>query len=157
MDALAARAQRRLMASFHAKDGYLYIDFRWRGLRCREATRLEDNKDNRRRVRRTVRQIDGDIAAGTFEYQRWFPRGRKAGLLAAPESNAPPLYAAYVRRWLADKTARLGAGTAYDWREPTDSCLRRAPGFGHRRRGRRGIYRLTEARRRRHAAGTGHD
>jgi hypothetical protein len=30
------------MASFHAKDGYLYIDFRWRGLRCREATRFLD-------------------------------------------------------------------------------------------------------------------
>jgi hypothetical protein len=35
MDALAARAQRRLMAPFHAKDGYLYIDVRLRGLRCR--------------------------------------------------------------------------------------------------------------------------
>ena len=119
------------MASFHAKDGYLYIDFRWRGLRCREATRLEDNKDNRARVRLTVRQIDGDIAAGTFEYQRWFPRGRKAGLFAPPESNAPPLYAAYVRRWLADKTARLGAGTAYDWRRIVESRL--IPVFGERR------------------------
>jgi integrase len=110
-------------------------------------------------VRRTVRQIDGDIAAGTFEYRRWFPRGRKAGLFAPPESNAPPLYAAYARRWLADKTARLGAGIrlASDRGQPTDSRLRRAPGFGHRRRGSRGIYRFAEARRRSHAAGTGHE
>jgi integrase len=55
------------MASFHAKDGYLYIDFRWRGVRCREATRFVDNSDNRTQVRRTVRQIDGEIAARTFD------------------------------------------------------------------------------------------
>lgn len=119
------------MASFHAKDGYLYIDFRWRGLRCREATRLEDNADNRAQVRRTVRQIDGAIAAGTFEYQQWFPRGHKAELFPPPESNTPPLYTAYVRRWLADKTARLGAGTAYDWRRIVESRL--IPVFGERR------------------------
>jgi len=30
------------MASFYTKDGHLYIDFRWRGVRCQEATRLAD-------------------------------------------------------------------------------------------------------------------
>src|SRR5205814_4670145 len=59
VDALAAREPRQLMASFHAKDGYLYIDFRWRGLRCRKATRLHDNANNRAQLRRTfVRSME---------------------------------------------------------------------------------------------------
>jgi integrase len=119
------------MASFYVKDRRLYIDFRWRGVRCQEATRLADTTDNRAKVRRDVRQIDGELAAGTFDYHRWFPGGRKAELFAPPESTAPPLYAAYVRRWLADKTARLGAGTAYDWLRIVESRL--IPVFGERR------------------------
>ena len=118
------------MASFYVKDGRLYIDFRWRGVRCQEATRLVDTADNRAKVRRDVRRIDGELAAGTFEYLRWFPRGRKAALFATPESAGPPLYSAYVRRWLTDKTARLGAGTAYDWRRIVESRL--IPAFGDR-------------------------
>jgi integrase len=116
------------MASFHAKDGYLYIDFRWRGLRCREATRRRDNTENRAQVRRTVRQIDGEIAARTFDYLKWFPEGRRAAMFTPPQPATPPLYRDYVKKWLDDKQARLGAGTAYDWQRIVDSRL--IPTFG---------------------------
>jgi integrase len=116
------------MASFHSKDGYLYVDFRWRGLRFREATRLRDSVENRAQIRRTVRQIDGEIAARTFDYLLWFPQGRRAALFAAPESATPPLYRDYVKKWLDDKQARLGAGTAYDWQRIVESRL--IPTFG---------------------------
>ena len=119
------------MASFYAKDGHLYVDFRWRGVRCQEATRLADTPENRGKIRRDVRQIDGEIAAGTFDYLRWFPRGRKSRLFAPAESSAPPAYCAYVRRWLSDKTARLGAATAYDWRRIVEGRL--VPALGDRR------------------------
>jgi integrase len=119
------------MASFYVKDGHLYIDFRWRGVRCQEATRLADTADHRAKIRRDVRQIDGEIAAGSFEYHRWFPEGRKAAVFAPPESNAPPLYGTYVRRWLSDKTARLGSGTAYDWQRIVEGRL--IPAFGEGR------------------------
>lgn len=118
------------MASYHVKDGYLYIDFRWRGLRCREATRLLDTSENRAQVRRTTRQIDGEIAAGSFDYLSWFPKGRRAALFAPPESTGPPLYRDYVGKWLDHKQARLGAGTAYDWRRIVESRL--IPAFGDR-------------------------
>jgi hypothetical protein len=136
MDAVAARERpaRGLMASFHSKDGYLYIDFRWRGLRYREATRLRDTTGNRTQVRRTVRQIDGEIAARTFDYLKWFPEGRRAALFAPPESVATPLSRDHVTKWLDDKQARLGAGTAYDWRRIVESRLipdfRCPPRFG---------------------------
>jgi integrase len=116
------------MASFHSKDGYLYIDFRWRGLRCRETTRLRDSPENRTQVRRIVREIDGEIAARTFDYLKWFPEGRRAALFAAPQSATPPLYREYVKKWLDDKQARLGAGTAYDWQRIVESRL--IPTFG---------------------------
>jgi integrase len=116
------------MASFYIKDSHLYVDFRWHGVRCQEATRLTDTTENRAKVRRDIRQIDGEIAAGTFEYLRWFPHGRKARLFTPTESDEPPLYREYVERWLADKTARLGAGTAYDWRRIVDGRL--VPAFG---------------------------
>jgi integrase len=118
------------MASFHAKDGYLYIDFRWRGLRCREARRLLHTAENRAQVRRTVRQIDGEIAAGTFDYPSRFPKSRRVALFAALESSGPPLYSEYARKWLDDKQVRLASGTAYDWRRILESRL--IPTFGGR-------------------------
>src|SRR4030095_9763391 len=100
VDSFTARPkERRVMASFYIKDAYLYVDFRWRGVRCQEATRLADTTENRAKVRRDIRQIDGEIAAGTFEYIRWFPHGRRAALFAPTESNGPPLYREYVQRW----------------------------------------------------------
>jgi len=39
-------------------------------VRCQEATRLADTTENRAKIRRDVRQIDGEIAAGTFEFQQ---------------------------------------------------------------------------------------
>src|SRR5262249_23842887 len=118
----------RVMASFYIKDSYVYIGFRWRGVRCQEATRLADTAENRTKVRRDVRQIDGEIAAGTFEYLRWFPHGRKAKLFPPAKSYELPIYREYVENWLADKTARLGAGTAYDWQRIVESRL--IPTFG---------------------------
>lgn len=111
------------MASFWVKDGFLYLDFRWRGIRCREATRLANTTENRAQVRRQVRQLDGELAAGTFAYAKWFPRGKRAALFAQPDETRPPLYRAHVRRWLSDKEARLGAGTAYDWRRIVESRI----------------------------------
>jgi integrase len=99
-------------------------------LRCREATRVLDTAENRAQVRRTVRQIDGEIAAGTFDYPSWFPKSRRAALFAAPESNGPPLYCEYAKKWLNDKQARLASGTAYDWRRIVESRL--IPTFGDR-------------------------
>jgi len=56
------------MAFLRVKRTQLYIDFRWRGIRYREATRLSDTPEHSAEVRRRVRQIDGALAAGTFDY-----------------------------------------------------------------------------------------
>jgi integrase len=120
------------MASWWAKDGFLYLDFRWHGFRCREATRLPDSPANRAQVKRLVRQIDGEIAARTFDYLKWFPDGPKREIFAPPPTpvNGPAPFADYVRQWLDDKSARLAPGTAYDWRRVVEGKL--IPFFGSR-------------------------
>ncbi|NNL44348.1 MAG: DUF3596 domain-containing protein, partial [Woeseiaceae bacterium] len=41
------------------------IDFRYRGVRCREQTSLANNERNRRRVTKIIRQIDAELELGT--------------------------------------------------------------------------------------------
>jgi integrase len=58
------------MASLRSEIGRLFIDFRWKGVRCREWTGKTDTSANRAAMRRLVKQIEGEIAGGTFDYRR---------------------------------------------------------------------------------------
>src|SRR5262245_58005928 len=60
-----------------SKHGRLFLDFRWRGVRCREFTELTDTPENRRRCTALLRIIKGEIALGTFDYRRHFPNGTR--------------------------------------------------------------------------------
>jgi len=122
------------MPTLRTKRGRLYLDFRWRGIRFREATRLADTPENRAELRRRARQIDGELAAGTFDsasYAKWFPRGPRAALFAKPAEDEPPLFKDYVRTWIENKAARTSAGTAYDRKRIVEGRL--IPAFGERR------------------------
>ena len=68
------------MASIRARtdSGLLFFDFRWKGVRCREQTSLEDNKPNRTRMEKILKKIEDDIAAGTFDYRNYFPGSKLA-------------------------------------------------------------------------------
>lgn len=48
-------------------NGLLFLDFRFKGVRCREQTALPDSVPNRRRVQKVLDQIEADIANGTFD------------------------------------------------------------------------------------------
>ncbi len=56
----------------------LYIDFSYRGVRCREYTALEDTVSNRKVLRKLLTQIEREIAQGTFNYSARFPGSRMA-------------------------------------------------------------------------------
>ena len=68
------------MASIRARtdSGLLFFDFRWKGLRCREQTSLDDNKPNRTRMEKILKKIEDDIATGTFDYRSYFPGSKLA-------------------------------------------------------------------------------
>lgn len=72
------------------KDGRLFFDFYYRGVRCRELTSLPDTPDNRRKMERALRVIDVEIANGTFDYARTFPGGRRAVHVAKARPVAEP-------------------------------------------------------------------
>ena len=63
--------------SVRSKSGKLFLDFRWRGRRCREFTGLDDTKENRQRAAAFLKVIQGQIALGTFDYRTHFENGAR--------------------------------------------------------------------------------
>ncbi len=61
------------MAWLESNRGRLLIGFRYRGERCREYLDLDDNRDNRRVADRTLKEIEGELASGKFDYAARFP------------------------------------------------------------------------------------
>jgi integrase len=89
-------------------NGQLFLDFRFAGRRCREQTTLEDTLANRKRLQKVLDKIDAEIAAGTFEYGRYFPASKAAAKFESREQpvvameplaagNALPVTAAAMR------------------------------------------------------------
>ena len=74
---------------FHAPRDVLFLDFRFRGKRCREYTALSDTPANRRKLERLLERVETDIAAGTFDYEATF--GKKSiELQPAPAAARKP-------------------------------------------------------------------
>ena len=68
------------MGSIRKRDdnGLLFIDFRYRGIRCREQTALPESAANRKKVQKVLDRMESEIAAGTFDYRRFFPASKNA-------------------------------------------------------------------------------
>lgn len=64
--------------------GTLYLDFFYRGVRCREQTALDDTPANRRRVEALLKRIEKEIKQGLFDYAATFPNSPKARQFATP-------------------------------------------------------------------------
>lgn len=66
----------------------LYLDFFYRGVRCREQTALPDTTENRRRVQSLMSRISREIKQGLFDYAATFPESPRAAKFAAPPAGA---------------------------------------------------------------------
>jgi len=66
--------------------GLLYLDFFYRGVRCREQTALPDTAENRRRVQVLMNRISKEIKQGLFDYAATFPGSPRAARFATPAS-----------------------------------------------------------------------
>ena len=64
--------------------GTLYLDFFYRGVRCREQTALPDTAENRRRVQALMNSIQKEIKQGLFDYASTFPTSPKSAQFATP-------------------------------------------------------------------------
>jgi len=68
------------MGSINAKErtGTLFFDFRFRGKRCKEYTKLKDSPANRKKLKKILERIDAEIIIGSFNYGEYFPNSRRA-------------------------------------------------------------------------------
>ena len=49
------------------------MDFRYRGVRCREYTKLTDKPANRKRLQAIIEHVEAEILLGSFDYAAYFP------------------------------------------------------------------------------------
>jgi integrase len=93
--------------------GTLFLDFTYRGKRCREQTALEDTAENRRKVQTMLNRIVKEIAQGSFDYAATFPGSPKIArfqTVATPTTSTPatavtapvgptPLFKNFAQTW----------------------------------------------------------
>lgn len=65
------------MGSIRSRRNLLFIDFRFRGVRCREYTKLADKPANRKRLQAILERIEAEILLGTFDYAAYFPNSER--------------------------------------------------------------------------------
>lgn len=120
------------MASVRARadSGLLFIDFRFKGERCREQTALPDTPANRKKLEKVAERIEAEISLGTFDYTKYFPNSKRVGaapavagaavrpgLSASAASFAPvalaavapatlPTFAEFARTWVTENEVR---------------------------------------------------
>jgi len=80
------------MASIRTRmdNNLLFFDFRHEGKRYREQTLLKDTKLNRKKMEEVLEKIEIDIANGSFDYDRYFPKAKSrenSTAIAATISN----------------------------------------------------------------------
>jgi len=82
-----------LMAKVRARaeSGALYLDFFYRGVRCREQTTLQDGAENRKRVQALLNRIEKEIAQGVFDYAANFPDSSRVALFATALPGERPI------------------------------------------------------------------
>ncbi|AQA18153.1 site-specific integrase [Halioglobus japonicus] len=67
------------MGSIRSRRGLLFIDFRYRGVRCREYTKLPDKPANRKRLAAILERIEAEVLLGSFKYENYFPNSDRVG------------------------------------------------------------------------------
>lgn len=129
------------MASVNARDGALFFDFRYRGARCREYTKLSDTPANRKRMQKALDKLEQAIATGTFHYAEFFPGSKLAAKFDAndaptasaaahptPLQTDTPLFRTFIEEWFTEFTPTWRASHISTLRSTLDLHL--IPYFG---------------------------
>lgn len=72
-----------------ASKSSLQIDFRYKGVRCRERISLPPTPANRKYVQRLKATIEHEIATGTFDYAHHFPNSPRARRVGGRDASTP--------------------------------------------------------------------
>lgn len=100
--------------------GKLYLDFGYRGIRCREYTALPDTPAYRRQVEALARHVERDIRSGRFDYARYFPDSPHAheATLPRPDASPTPAGGAVARLDVGSPAFKVFAETWFSESEP---------------------------------------
>lgn len=100
------------MGAINIRSGRIQLDFRYRGTRCREQTKLADTERNRKRMEKLLHRIDAEILLGTFEYGKYFPNSRRASQFDELDRrrqnrlSGTPILEGFAESWLAENEVR---------------------------------------------------
>ncbi len=96
------------MGSIRARkgNGKLFLDFRYKGKRCREQTLLDNTPANKKRLKNLLDKVEAEITLGTFNYRTYFPESNKATefeeisvRLMEAKGNKRPLFRDFSKIW----------------------------------------------------------
>lgn len=96
------------------KDGKLFFDFLWRGVRCKEYTGLTGTPENWRRCEQKMQAVKRAIARKAFDYRQHFPRGSRLHVFFPEDrahEGAATTFADYIARWHKRRSPFLPDGS----------------------------------------------
>jgi integrase len=106
------------------------IDFRYRGVRCREKLKLEPTPPNRAYARKFRARILHEIALGTFDYAQHFPESSRVEMFADPSRPVPVKLEKYLDSYVDSLEGHVEPETLADYREYAKVLI--ATGWGRR-------------------------
>ncbi len=121
----------------HSQTGALFFDFRYEAARCREYTTLPDTAANKKKMEKVLTMIEADIAAGTFNYRRYFPASKIAARfdaaptvavsisVAAPSVQPTPVFKDFAETWYLEKEVEWRKSHRITIRRELDSLISR--------------------------------
>ncbi|MGB5144238.1 MAG: DUF3596 domain-containing protein [Shewanella indica] len=98
------------MGTVNARDGRLYLDFRYKGVRCREQTSLPETAANKQKLLKLLQMLEQQMKAGTFDYGHHFPHSKRVAhfrqieLLARQQAVGGRMqFEAFALQWQEEK------------------------------------------------------
>jgi integrase len=97
------------MAKVTTRNNKLYIDFRYKGVRCKEKTKFEDTPANRKTLEGIVKKLEACITLDTLNYAEFFPKSKKVQYFSDLEQrksicmDATPLFKQFSETWYQEK------------------------------------------------------
>ena len=99
-----------IMGTVNVRSGMLYLDFTYRGKRCKEQTKLNDNIENRNKLNKLMSVIEKQIHLGIFDFGYHFPSSKKAPyfkqierLIARQEGKGSMPFHDFASMWFEEK------------------------------------------------------
>lgn len=95
------------MSSIRARGGKLIFDFTYKGIRCRETTKLKDCPKDRKLADEILSRIEAEILLGQLDYGKYFPKSKKLAKFKITPNNSDGCmtYEEFYKVWLAENSA----------------------------------------------------